>query len=112
VQGEGAAIKAASLLAGKELSALSLARVPGGKTGHATVNKDSCTGCGNCVSVCTFDACRLQKIDGKCISRVNKMRCKACGNCVAVCPNGTMQLPEINYRATGEMIRRAFGDTQ
>jgi len=112
VQGEGAAIKAASLLAGKEISALSLSRVPGVKTGHATVSKDSCTGCGNCVSVCTFEACRLQKIDGNYISRVNKMRCKACGNCVAVCPNGTMQLPEINYRATGEMIRRAFGDMQ
>ncbi|MBW2651087.1 MAG: 4Fe-4S binding protein [Deltaproteobacteria bacterium] len=36
------------------------------------------------------------------------MRCKACGNCVSVCPNGSMQIPEHNYRMVGEMIKRAF----
>lgn len=110
-QGEAAAAKAASLLAREELSALSMSCTPYAKQGHATVNEHSCTGCGNCVSVCTFAACRLQYIDGRYISRVNKMRCKGCGNCVAVCPNGTIQLPENNYRAMGEMIRKAFGSS-
>jgi heterodisulfide reductase subunit A len=110
MQGEGAAVKAASILGREAVSALSLSRVPGVKFGHASVNAESCTGCGNCVAVCPFEACRLQKSERKYISRVNKMRCKACGNCVSVCPNGTVQLPEHNYRAVGAMIKRAFGE--
>lgn len=110
MQGEGAAVKAASLLRRETVSALSLSRVPGEKFGHASVNEKSCTGCGNCVAVCPFDACRLQKMGRKSISRVNKMRCKACGNCVSVCPNGTVQLPEHDYRAVGAMIQHAFSE--
>ena len=110
MQGEGAAVKAVSLLSRDAISALSLSRVPGDKFGHASVNAQSCTGCGNCVAVCPFDACRLQKTGGKSVSRVNKMRCKACGNCVSVCPNGTVQLPGQDYRAVGAMIKQAFGE--
>lgn len=110
IQGEGAAVKAASLLGRETIPALSLSRVPGEKLGHASVNEMSCTGCGNCVAVCPFDACRLQKMGRKSVSRVNKMRCKACGNCVSVCPNGTVQLPEHNYRAVGAMIKYAFSE--
>ena len=107
-QGEGAAVKAVSLLRKETVSALSLSCVPGEKFGHATVNAGACTGCGNCVAVCPFDACRLQKMGRKSISRVNKMRCKACGNCVSVCPNGTIQLPEHDYRAVAAMIKHSF----
>jgi heterodisulfide reductase subunit A2 len=110
VQGEGAAVKAAALLGRETVSALSLSRVPGEKFGHALVNAENCTGCGNCVAVCPFDACRLQKMGRKSISRVNKLRCKACGNCVSVCPNGTVQLPEHDYRAVAAMIKEAFGE--
>ena len=110
VQGEGAAVKAAALLGRETVSALSLSRVPGDKFGHALVNAEKCTGCGNCVAVCPFDACRLQKMGRKSISRVNKLRCKACGNCVSVCPNGTVQLPEHDYRAVAAMIKQAFGE--
>jgi heterodisulfide reductase subunit A len=108
MQGEGAAIKAASLLGKEAVSALSLSRVPGEKFGHASVNAEACTGCGNCVAVCPFDACRLQKTGRKSVSRVNKLRCKACGNCVSACPNGTIQMPEHDYRAVGAMIKQAF----
>ncbi len=110
VQGEGAAAKAAALLGREAVSALSLSRVPGEKLGHASVSAEKCTGCGNCVAVCPFAACRLQKMGRKWISRVNKLRCKACGNCVSVCPNGTVQLPEHDYRAVGAMIKQAFGE--
>jgi heterodisulfide reductase subunit A len=110
IQGEGAAAKAASLLGRETVSALSLSRVPGEKFGHASVNAEKCTGCGNCVAVCPFDACRLQKMGRKSISRVNKFKCKACGNCVSVCPNGTVQLPEHDYRAVAAMIKQAFGE--
>jgi len=107
-QGEGAAMKALGMLKRDRVSALSLSRTPGEKPGHGTVEERTCTGCGNCVSVCPFLACSLQERDGRFVSRVNKMRCKACGSCVSVCPNGTMQIPEHNYRMVGAMIRRAF----
>jgi heterodisulfide reductase subunit A len=110
MQGEGAAVKAASLLSREAVSALSLSRVPGVKFGHASVRAEACTGCGNCVAVCPFDACRLQKMGRKSVNRVHKLRCKACGNCVSVCPNGTIQLPEHDYRAVGAMIKQAFGE--
>jgi len=107
-QGEAAAIKAASFLGRQTVSALTMSRVPGGKLGHAVADAAACTGCGNCVAVCPYGACRLQRTGNRSVSRVIKVRCKACGGCVSVCPNGAMQMPEQNYRATGEMIRRAF----
>jgi heterodisulfide reductase subunit A len=109
VQGQGAAVKAVALLSRENVSALSLSRVPGDKFGHAAVDAEKRTGCGNCVAVCPFLACSLQKIGRKSVSRVNKFRCKACGNCVSACPNGTIQLPEHNYMSVAEMIREAFG---
>ncbi len=111
-QGEAAAIKAASFLGQETVSALTMSRVPGGKLGHATANAESCTGCGNCVAVCPYEACRLQRTGNRSVSRVIKVRCKACGSCVSVCPNGAMQMPEQNYRVTGEMIRRAFREVR
>ncbi len=111
-QGEAAAMKAASFLGVNTVSALTMSRVPGGKLGHAAADAAACTGCGNCVAVCPYGACRLQRTQNRSVSRVIKVRCKACGNCVSVCPNGAMQIPEQNYRATGEMIRRAFREVR
>ena len=111
-QGEAAAVKAASFLGRGTASALSMSRVPGPKLGHAQANADTCTGCGNCVAVCPYGACKLQRMGQRSVSRVIKVRCKACGSCAAVCPNGAMQIPEQNYRVTGAMIRRAFREVR
>lgn len=109
-QGEGAAMKALSILGREKLSALSLSRLPEGKLGHAHIEDSSCSGCGNCVAVCPYEACTLQRVGGAFVSRANKMRCRACGSCTSVCPNGTVQMPEHNARAVGAMIRRAFAE--
>jgi heterodisulfide reductase subunit A len=111
-QGEAAAIKAVSFLGRQTVSALTMSRVPGGKLGHAVADAAACTGCGNCVAVCPYGACRLQRTGNRSVSRVIKVRCKACGSCISVCPNGAMQMPEQNYRVTGEMIRRAFREVR
>ncbi len=108
LQGKAAAMKAVSYLRQSEIAASTLSRVPGPKSGHARVVSDFCTGCGNCVAACLFDACHLEKTEGRYISKVDMMRCKACGNCVSVCPNGSIQIPEHNYHMVGEMIKRAF----
>ena len=109
-QGEGAAMKALAILGREKLSARSLTRLPGGKLGHARIEDSSCSGCGNCVAVCPYGACTLQKVGGAFVSRANKMRCRACGSCTSVCPNGTAQMPEHNARSLGAMIRRAFAE--
>ncbi len=108
IQGKAAAMKAVSYLKQSKIAASTLSRVPGPKAGHACVNVDACTGCGNCVAVCPFDACQLEKLEGKYVSTVNLMKCKTCGNCVPLCPNGSIQIPEHNYRMVGGMIQRAF----
>jgi len=108
LQGKAAAMKAVSYLRQSTIAASTLSRVPGLKSGHACVDADACTGCGNCVAACPFKACHLEKLEGRYISTVNMMKCKACGSCVSVCPNGTIQIPEHNYRMVGEMIKRAF----
>ncbi|MDD8013662.1 MAG: FAD-dependent oxidoreductase [Acidobacteriota bacterium] len=107
-QGEGAAMKALAILGREKISARALSRLPEGKLGHARIENSSCSGCGNCVAVCPYEACTLQKVGGALVSRANKMRCRACGSCTSVCPNGTIQMPEHNARAVGAMIRRAF----
>lgn len=109
-QGEGAAMKALAILRREKLSALSLSRLPEGKLGHARIEDGFCSGCGNCVAVCPYEACTLQRMPEGYVSRVNKMRCRACGSCTSVCPNGTLQIPEHNARAVGLMIRRAFAE--
>ena len=101
-------MKALAILGRERLSARSLSRLPEGKLGHARIEDGFCSGCGNCVAVCPYEACALQKVGGAFVSRVNKMRCRACGSCTSVCPNGTIQMPEHNARAVGAMIRRAF----
>jgi len=108
LQGKAASMKAVSYLRQSKIVASTLSRVPGPKAGHACVDADACTGCENCVAACPFDACHLEKLEGRYISTVNMMKCKACGSCVSVCPNGSIQLPEHNYRMVGEMIKRAF----
>jgi len=80
------------------------------KLGLATVDEDACTGCGNCVAACPYQAVRLEPRDngGMYRSVVSLMRCTGCGMCVAVCPNGSIQLPEQNAALIGEMLREAF----
>ena len=112
IQGEAAAMKAAAFVGMQTIKASDLSRVPGKKFGHARVNEDSCSGCGNCAAVCPFEAISLQRRNGtgpyRMVSRVNKMRCKACGNCLSACPNGTVEMPEMNTEALYGMVGKAF----
>ena len=50
-----------------------------------------CSGCGICVSICSFNAIELVEEDGKTHSKVNEALCKGCGACVGTCPSGAMQ---------------------
>ena len=82
-QASGAAAKALSILTKKELAIEPLI---------AKVDEDMCSGCGMCVSICSFNAIELvEDKEGKKKATVNGALCKGCGACVGTCPSGAMQ---------------------
>ncbi|MDQ7779134.1 MAG: response regulator [Planctomycetota bacterium] len=50
------------------------------------VNKDICSGCAICLSVCPYGAIEMKEETGHTISVSNDVRCKRCGVCVTACP--------------------------
>jgi heterodisulfide reductase subunit A len=86
-QGSSAAFKA--------LSHLKKAKVT--HSAHVvTVDKQLCTGCGNCISACSFNAISMCKTDGVLgLAEIDTMLCAGCGNCVVTCPVKAIH-PETN----------------
>ncbi|MFA5314121.1 MAG: hydrogenase iron-sulfur subunit, partial [Methanomassiliicoccales archaeon] len=59
----------------------------------AFVNKDRCTGCGICESVCNINAVQLapdKDYEGKRRATVNPKACVGCGACVSSCPTSAL----------------------
>jgi MinD superfamily P-loop ATPase len=66
------------------------------RSGHeAVIREKTCSGCGECVSHCRFDALRLEgQTAGKVTARVDPAACEGCGVCVWVCPEEAIDFPE------------------
>jgi heterodisulfide reductase subunit A len=47
----------------------------------AEVDRDKCSGCGECILVCPYHA--IERVEGK--AQVNVALCKGCGTCVGAC---------------------------
>lgn len=69
----------------------------GGETGCSY----GCLGCGDCVSVCQFDAIHMNPETG--LPEVVEDKCTACGACVKACPRAIIEL-----RAKGKKSRRVY----
>jgi len=68
----------------------------------ARVNEDLCSGCRVCVSVCPFDAIKMEeKGEGKFVARVEEVLCKGCGLCASSCPTAAITTQHF----TDEQIR-------
>jgi heterodisulfide reductase subunit A len=76
VQAQGAAMRAAALLAQESLEAPATV---------ARVNTRLCSACGLCVEVCPYDARVLEP--GAHYAEVIEVLCQGCGTCVTACPN-------------------------
>lgn len=76
LQAQGAAMRAASLLARPTLETTPVV---------ASVNQKRCSGCGLCVEVCPYDARRLEP--GWSYAEVIEVLCQGCGVCAVACPN-------------------------
>jgi heterodisulfide reductase subunit A len=55
----------------------------------AFIDRDRCSGCKTCVSLCSFNAISFSLEGG--ISEINEALCKGCGTCVAACPSGAAE---------------------
>lgn len=53
------------------------------------IDKDACTGCGQCVEVCPPEAISLQDET----AQIEHDLCEECGFCVAECPVGAISIP-------------------
>ncbi len=56
----------------------------------AVIDPDVCSGCGQCVDLCSYGALELDRSSK--VARVNPSLCKGCGACAAVCTSGANQL--------------------
>ena len=57
----------------------------------ASVDPDTCVGCGTCQEVCSAGAISVKEI-----ARVDPKRCIGCGCCVEQCPMGALALLPLN----------------
>jgi len=75
-QAQGAAMRAATVLAKQRLEAVPTV---------ASVNINRCSACGLCVETCPFGARVMETVTH--YAEVIEVLCQGCGTCVAVCPN-------------------------
>jgi MinD superfamily P-loop ATPase len=81
----------------------------GGK--KAFIREDLCNGCGNCASVCEFEA-----INSFPVFNIDKLSCEGCGVCVRFCPRGAVTMKDhvsgkwfVSETAHGPMVRARLG---
>ena len=58
----------------------------------ATVDADACTGCGDCLGTCPYDAISMFACDEGEKALVSAANCKGCGGCVPTCPADAIDL--------------------
>jgi Pyruvate/2-oxoacid:ferredoxin oxidoreductase delta subunit len=58
----------------------------------ATVQEETCTGCGNCEGYCQFDAIGSKQESGRTTAQINIFKCFGCGLCRKVCDAGAISL--------------------
>ncbi len=68
----------------------------------AEVDLMRCSGCGQCVAACPYQAIELEQG----LARVNGYLCKGCGTCAAACPDKAMSLIHFDDR---ELVAEIIG---
>ncbi len=66
---------------------------------EARIRKDDCTGCGECLALCRFDAVKTNGRGGRFV--IDPVSCEGCGVCVRHCPEQAIDFPE---RLCGEWM--------
>ncbi|MDR7666072.1 Coenzyme F420 hydrogenase/dehydrogenase, beta subunit C-terminal domain [Methanosarcina sp. Z-7115] len=67
------------------------------------IDKESCTGCGTCFSLCPNNAIemRIDEKKGVYLPRINDTKCNSCGICCKVCPGYEFSYDSLNLEIFG-----------
>jgi len=60
------------------------------------VNQDLCSGCGICITICSYGAITLGKSDTGLVAVIDEPKCKRCGVCSAACPADAINLSHFS----------------
>jgi len=102
-QGTAAATLAAKLIMSKSIEKESIV---------AYVNQTVCSGCGTCVSTCTFGALTLVPDEkGHLKSQVKEILCEGCGACSVTCPSRAISTRHFTDEQIEAMIETAFRES-
>jgi heterodisulfide reductase subunit A-like polyferredoxin len=96
-QASGAAARAITVLAQKELYTEGIA---------AVVDEERCTGCGLCQANCPYEAIKVDEESG--IARVNEVLCMGCGACSSMCPSNVPYLRQFQTSQLLAMVDKAL----
>jgi uncharacterized Fe-S center protein len=69
------------------------------------IKRENCTGCGECVENCAYNAIQLDKEN---IAEINYSKCSGCGQCIAVCQYDASQAKFNSANLQEKMMEYAF----
>jgi heterodisulfide reductase subunit A len=70
----------------------------------ATVDVDACTGCGDCLTACPYDAISMGEGEDRHVALISPTGCKGCGGCVPICPENAIDLLGYTDAQVSSMI--------
>jgi len=101
-QASGAAAKAVDLLSSGEIELEPL---------KAVVDKDLCSGCRLCESLCPFVAIEMKKEGEASRAEVVEAMCQGCGLCSAACPTGAIKIQQYGSNQVLAQVQAACVET-
>jgi len=105
-QASGAAAKVIDLLSSGEIDIEPL---------KAVVNKDLCSGCRICESICPFVAVEMKsefvKGEEKLTAEVVEAVCPGCGLCSSACPTGAVKIQQYGNKQVVTQVQAALAET-
>jgi len=105
-QASGAAAKAIDLLSSGEIELEPL---------KAVIDKDLCSGCRICESICPFVAIEMKpetvKGEEKLRAEVIEAMCQGCGACSSACPTSAIKIQQYNNKQVLTQVEAALAET-
>jgi heterodisulfide reductase subunit A len=106
-QASGAAAKAIDLLSSGEIELEPL---------KAVIDKDLCSGCRICESICPFVAIEMKpetvKGEEKLRAEVIEAMCQGCGACSSACPTSAIKIQQYNNKQVLTQVEAALAETR
>jgi len=76
---------------------------------YSVVDEDKCAGCQVCISVCPYNAIKLNE---RGVSEVNPAICKGCGTCTSTCASGAISSQHYTDGQIAAMITEYLGQAE